>query len=408
MVQKGAVQPLAHISLGIRSVNAVDAYVEYLHKMFWPVNLAIPYVHPGYGSFSRFCVSAALLLTAVVVAIVLRGKYPFLAVGWFWYLGMLVPVIGLVQVGMQSMADRYTYLPLIGVFLLLTWAAREVMGRLRLPNAAVGSIALLVLAGCTARTVDQLRYWQHSETLFRHTIAVNRNNEIAWYNLGHYYSSQERLAEAIDGYRHAIQIKPDYDDALHNLGVVLAKKGDLDAAIGPIREAIRLRPDKADAYFNLANVLALQHKLDEAIPLYQQALEFKADYPEAHQNLGNLQMALGEVTAARDSFREAIRLRPAYARAHHGLGRALEALRQAHPRIRRDAPRRLRGPPGTRRRARSARGDTGWSRSRASAIRRRRAASRATARPARAASARADRAGWRSRPRRDAAGRGPS
>jgi protein O-mannosyl-transferase len=322
VAQGKAVQPLAHISLEIRAVNASVSYVRYLYKMFWPVNLATPYPHHGYWTWGVFGLSAALILAAVMFAIQLRRKFPFLITGWFWYLGMLVPVIGLVQVGTQAMADRYTYLPLVGVFILLVWGMGAMFERRRLPTPAIGGLALLVLAVCTARMLDQQQYWKNSGTLFRHTVAVTKNNQIAYNNLGEYYFGQGRLDEAIDNYRKAIQIRPGYDDALNNLGAALAIKGELDEAIARIRESIHYRPDKADAYYNLGNVFVMQHKLDEAAGAYTDALRFKPDYPEAHNNLANVLLTQGHPEAAIQHYREALRLNPN----HEGAKRQLRSL----------------------------------------------------------------------------------
>jgi protein O-mannosyl-transferase len=327
VAQKEAVQPLTHISLGIRVVNATVSYVRYLYKMFWPVNLALPYPHHGYWPLGVFGLSAALILAAVMFAIQFRRKFPFLITGWFWYLGMLVPAIGLVQVGTQSMADRYTYLPLIGVFILLAWGAGELFERWRLPALAGWSLALLVLAPCTARTLDQLRHWKNSETLFRHTVAVTKGNAVAYYSLGEYYLSQGRLDDAVADYLQAIQIKPNYDDALNNLGVTLARKGELIEAIARIRESISFRPDKADAFYNLGNVFIMQHKPDEAATAYTEALRLKPDYPEAHNNLANVLLMKGQREAAVQHYRETLRLHPG----HEGAQRQLRALGEQTP-----------------------------------------------------------------------------
>lgn len=320
--QTGAVQPLAHISLGIRAANAIVSYGRYLLRTFWPVNLAIPYPHPGYGSFGLFSASVTLILVVTIVVIRLGRKFPFLVTGWLWYLGMLVPVIGLVQVGMQSMADRYTYLPLIGVFILLAWGAGEVLERCRFPAAARWGLAALVLAACAGRTINQVQYWKSSETLFRHAVAVTKGNDIAYYDLGEYYLGKGRLDEAIDSYLKAIQIRPGYDDALNNLGVVLAMQGKLDEAIGRIREAIHYRPDRPDAYYNIGNVFVMQRKLDEAVNAYTEALRLKPDYPEAHNNLASTLAMLGHRDAAVQHYQEALRLNPN----HEGAKRQLRAL----------------------------------------------------------------------------------
>ena len=322
VAQKDAVQPFDRIPMGIRAVNAMVSCVRYLRKMFWPMNLAIPYPYPSHWSFELFWLSAAVFLAAIVFAVWLGRRFPFLITGWFWYLGMLIPVIGLVQVGAQSMADRYTYLPLIGVFIMLVWGTSEVFKRWQLPTPAIWGLALLVLAACTARTLDQLRFWQNTETLFHHTIAVTKGNAVAYYNLGEYYSGKGRLDEAVDDYLNAIQIRPGYDDALNNLGVALAVKGELDEAITRIRESIHYRPDKADAYYNLGNIFVMQHKPDEAASAYTEALRLKSDYPEAHNNLANVLLAQGHRDTAVQHYQEALRLNPG----HEGAKRQLRAL----------------------------------------------------------------------------------
>ena len=321
-VQRQAIQPMGRISLGIRVVNAVVSYVRYLGKTFWPVNLAIPYPHTGYASFRLFCLSAMLIVAVCLVAVRFRNRFPFLVTGWCWYLGMLVPVIGLVQVGMQSMADRYTYLPLIGVFIMLTWGGHAVWEHWRFSTAALWPVALLILVACAARTMDQLCFWQNSETLFRHSLAVTKGNYLAHYNLGEYYASENRFDEAIDHYRDALQISPSYDDALNNLGVALAMKGQLDEAIVRIRESIRYRPDKADAYYNLGNIFVMQRKFDEAASAYKDALRLTPDYPAAHNNLANVLITQGHRDEAIQHYREALRLDPN----HEGARRQLRAL----------------------------------------------------------------------------------
>jgi Tfp pilus assembly protein PilF len=322
VAQKDAIQPFDRIPMGIRAVNAMVSCVHYLRKMFWPVDLAIPYPYPGHWSFELFWLSAAVFLAAIVFVVWLGRRFPFLITGWFWYLGMLVPVIGLVQVGAQSMADRYTYLPLIGVFILLVWGACGVLESWRLPKQVVWSMAMLILAVCTARTLDQLRLWQNTETLFHHTITVTKGNAVAYYNLGEYYSGKGKLDEAVDNYLKAIQIRPGYDDALNNLGVALASKGELDEAVARIRESIRYQPDKADAYYNLGNVFVMQHKPDEAISAYTGALRLKPDYPEAHNNLANLLAGQGHLEEAVKHYRETLRLNPN----HEGAKKQLRAL----------------------------------------------------------------------------------
>jgi protein O-mannosyl-transferase len=325
MAQRGAVQPLAHISLGIRAVNAVVSYTSYLGKMFWPVNLAIPYPHPGYGNFWLFCLSAVLTLAIAFVLSRFGRRFPFLVTGWLWYFGMLVPVIGLVQVGMQAMADRYTYLPLVGVFIVVAWGAGEVAARWHLPRQALWTGAILILAACAARTRDQLGVWQNGEKLFRHSIAVTDFNDVAYYNLGTDLYGSGRIDEAIESFRMALQIRPSYDDAMNNLAAALARKGQLDEAIVQFRAALRYRPDDAAVHYNIANVLVMQHKPDEAIQEYREAVRLRPDYPEAHNNLANTLVMQGHLDEAMQHYRETLRLNPGHEAARRQL-RALEGM----------------------------------------------------------------------------------
>jgi hypothetical protein len=322
VAQKDAIQPFDRIPVGICAVNSMVSYVGYLRKMFWPVNLAIPYPYPSHWSFWLFWLSAAVFAGAIVVVFWFGRRFPFMITGWFWYLGMLVPVIGLVQVGAQSMADRYTYLPLIGVFIVLVWGAGEALKNSRLPKQIMWGVAVLILSACVTRTLDQLRFWQNTESLFQHTTTVTKGNAIAYYSLGEYYSGKGRLAEAMDEYLNAIQIRPGYDDALNNLGVALALSGNLDEAVARIRESIHYQPKKADAYFNLGNVLVMQHKPDEAINAYTEALQLRPDYPEAHNNLANLFVAQGRLDEAVKHYQETLRLNPN----HEGAKNRLRAL----------------------------------------------------------------------------------
>jgi tetratricopeptide (TPR) repeat protein len=320
--RSGAVHSAKEISMTLRIENAFVSYARYLHKTFWPERLAVPYPHPGIWPWETVVFSIALVFCVGIITLRLAPKAPFLVTGWFWFLGMLVPAIGLIQVGMQSMADRYTYLPLIGVFIMLAWGWGAAFEHWRLPKPAMGSLAVLVLAACTARTMDQLPYWKNSGTLFRHAIEVTEHNHTAYYNLGEYCSENDRLDEAIDNYLKAIQIRPDYYNALGNLGVLLAKRGELDEAIARIRESIRYKPDNTN-YYNLGNVLVAQHKLDEAVSAFTETLRLKPDYPEAHNNLANVLLEQGHLDAAIEHFNKAFEFDPDYAEAHFNLANVL-------------------------------------------------------------------------------------
>jgi tetratricopeptide (TPR) repeat protein len=235
---------------------------------------------------------------------------------------MLIPVIGIIQVGMQAMADRYTYLPLIGVFVAIVWTAAEALGSCRHGKLTASIATALCLAACGAQSIRQLRYWTDSEALFQHAIRVTTNNDIAHYNLAEFYLKTNRLDEAVENFRQAIKIRPDYDDAFNNLGIALALQGHEDEALASIREAIRYEPGKADAYYNLGNVFVRQHNLDEAAVAFSEALRLKQDYPEAHNNLATVLLMQGHREAAIEHYRQALRWNPH----HEGAKRQLVRL----------------------------------------------------------------------------------
>jgi tetratricopeptide (TPR) repeat protein len=327
LVQKnaGSVRPLEEISMNPRIQNAFVSYVRYLFKMVWPVHLAIPYPHPGFWTPARMIISVVLLVGVSLAALRLVRRIPYFAVGWFWYLGMLVPVIGIVQVGVQSMADRYTYFPLIGIFIVGVWGVSELRERQvfgQIPAATLSGVAVLIIAICAIMSFLQVRYWRNTETLFSHAIRSTRNNDRAYYNLGVYYLGHDRTDEAVDCYRKALQIRPTYADALNNLGVALAKKGQWDEAVQVLRRAVLCPPVAADTYYNLGNLLAMQKKLDQATRCYVDALRLKPDYFEAHNNLANILMMQGHTNEAVRHYQEVLRLNPN----HEGAQRQLRLL----------------------------------------------------------------------------------
>jgi hypothetical protein len=228
--RSGAMQSLYHMPLDARLENGLVSYSRYLGKIFWPTALATPYPHPGGWPLTG--VAAALLLVCAVsaLAVYCGHKYPFLPVGWLWYLGMLVPVLGLVQVGAQSMADRYTYLPSVGIFLVVAWTMYSFAKRRHLPASFWAFPAILVLAAAVL-TRHQLGYWKNTETLFTHSIRVTRENWLAHYYLGWHLDTQARPEEALRHYDEAIRIKPNCAEAWNNIGFVHAQRGDFTKAL---------------------------------------------------------------------------------------------------------------------------------------------------------------------------------
>jgi tetratricopeptide (TPR) repeat protein len=311
------------LTFGERIANALVSYVRYIGKMFWPKNLSILYPHPGHWPAWQVIVSAGLLLAVFGAVILVARKRPYLAVGWLWFCGTLVPVIGLVQVGIQSMADRYTYVPLIGLFIMLVWGIGELIPVRPWRGSALAIGAALLLAACAFLTARQIRFWRDSEALFGHAVQVTRDNYLAYNNLGFYLSGRGRTAEAMENYRLALKINPAYEDALNNLGYALADQKKYSDAIPLYEAALRIRPKHAEVHNNLGNALSETGKIDEAIQHYLIALQQNPSHADAHNNLGIALAMKGKLDEAIPHFYAAIRFKPSYASAHSNLGNAL-------------------------------------------------------------------------------------
>jgi tetratricopeptide (TPR) repeat protein len=244
-------------------------------------------------------------------------------VGWFWFLGTLVPVIGLVQVGGQSMADRYTYLPLIGLFIMLCWSVPARALERRNTKAITGVAAVAALAACVTLSRIQVGYWKDSETLFRHALGVTRDNWLAHNNLGAALSQMGRIQEAITHYQQALRINPDFAEAHYDLGAALGLTGRMPDAIAQYEQAVRINPDFAEAHNNLGNALLRQGKVPEAIAHFEQALRIDPDFPKAQYDLGVALGLAGRMPEAIAHYEQASRMAPDDATVHSELGAAL-------------------------------------------------------------------------------------
>ena len=319
----------------LRLENALVAYGRYLGKTFWPVKLAMPYVNPGHWSWLEVG-GAVLVVVGVGLAVFRLGRRrPYLLVGWCWFFGTLIPVIGLTKGWGSFMADRYTYLPSIGVLILTVWGVCELTRGCRYQAMALSSVGAAAIVLCLALTRQQLEHWQDSETLFRHALAVTENNDVAHNNLGTALEKKGQINEAICQYQEAIRLKADSIEARNNLGVALGKKGQIDEAIRQLQEAIRLKPDDAPSYNNLGGAFYQQGNTAEAIRQYQEAIRLKPDYADPHNGLGIAFDKGGQIDEAIRQLQEAIRLKPDHADAHYNLGvafyqqgRTAEAIRQ--------------------------------------------------------------------------------
>jgi Flp pilus assembly protein TadD len=291
-IQGRYIQP---IEAGLRLGNAVVSYVTYLEQMIWPAGLAVFYPHPASLAAQSIWL-AGLVLALITAGVFIWGKKrPYLWVGWLWYVGMLVPVIGIIQVGAQAHADRYTYLPQIGVYFALTWLAVDLCGGWRHGRLVLGSFAVAVLLALGVAAFIQTTCWYDSEVLWRQTIAHTSNNSLAYKSLGDALLSKGRLDEAIGQFQTALEIKPQYADAHNNLGFVLNRKGQVDDAITHYRQALEIKPNFADADYNLGVALGRQGRVDEAIEQYRKATALRPGFMEARKDLGVDLIQKGEI-----------------------------------------------------------------------------------------------------------------
>jgi len=320
----GAVQTMEQFPLAERFANAVLAYGRYLGKTFWPSSLVFfyPHTHAGLSAWA-VCGTALLLVGATVLVLRLGPMAPFLPFGWLWYLGTLVPVIGLVQVGAQAMADRYTYVPLIGIFIIIAWGLAGLAERIPALRTAAPCAAAAALMALFPVTWLQTAHWASTAALFEHTVAMIPNNYLARINLGAALDQQNRTTEAMEHYRQALRINPNGLQALNNLGLDLAKMNRWPEALEYFQQGVRSYPDFADLQNNLGAALEWENRLAEALEHYQQALRIKPDDVQAMVNLGAVLTKMNRWTEALVYFQQAVRLDPDFADAQNNLGFAL-------------------------------------------------------------------------------------
>lgn len=314
--------------IAFRLANALVSYTTYLWNTFWPQDLAVLYPYPLVAPWGAAMVSAALLILVSVLCVLARKEYPYLIAGWLWYLGMLVPVIGLIQVGAQAHADRYTYLPQIGLCFALSWGMAKLtkswsLRRYVLPAGA--ALVLVVLMGCTRK---QTKVWQDSASLWTRALAVTSDNLVARYNLGHVVGQQGRHDEAIQHFTEALRIDPDFFDALFNMGITLSEQGKPAEAISYYHRALAVKPGSAKAHMQLALALLKQEKADDALQQFYKAQELAPNDPDIRTNLGLMLARQGRLSEATLQLNEALRLNPASAEAHNNLGLVFLMTRQ--------------------------------------------------------------------------------
>jgi tetratricopeptide (TPR) repeat protein len=337
--RSGAVVSWEDLPLVIRLRTAIWASIAYLWKAIWPYDLAVSYPHPGH-SLSIWVPAAALVLVGIISFLVLRfmGRYPYGAVGWFWYLGTLVPVIGLVQVGPQAMADRYTYMPLTGVFVLVVWAAVDLLKGWRCGVVTLASTGSVVLLAFMVVGGFQVRYWRNSTTLFERSLEISPGQASAHNSLGHALAQSGRRMEAVQHYQEALRLDPRMDKAHYNLANLLVQQGDVREARNHYLAALRINPRYAEAHNKLGVLLADQGQFVEAAAEYAQALRLDNEQAEAHNNLANVLAQRRSFGDAKAHYREALRIDPLYAEAFNNMGNVLTqegALQEAAANYRR-------------------------------------------------------------------------
>jgi len=339
--QGGALAAGEHLSLGARSGNALISYWRYLGKLFWPTDLAVFYPHPGHWPLAKVLLAGGLMLGISGLMFAQGRRFPFLLMGWLWYGGTLAPMIQVVQTGGHAMADRYSYLPSLGVLILAVWGGYELSRRWRPAVLALSVGGSAAIVACMVLTRHQLGYWKDSEALFRHALEVTEDNYLVRYNLGTALDKKGEIGEAISQFEEAIRLKPDDAEPHNNLGMALGENGQMDEAIGQFEEALHLRRDYADAHNNLGNALARKGQIGEAIRQFEEVIRLEPDDAGAYYNLGNTLAEKGQLDEAIRQFEAAIRLKPDDAIVHNNLGIAFarqnrvdEAIRQFQEAVR--------------------------------------------------------------------------
>ena len=318
--RSGAIAELSVLPLHSRIANTFVSYACYLQKMFWPEGLIAYYPRVLSWPIWQVAGSALFLAGLTVVVFRLARRRPYLIFGWLWFLGTLVPVIGLVQVGTQAMADRYTYIPLIGPFIMLAWGLVDLWTDKRLPRLVLALAASAALAACLILARNQVRYWQRSLTLFNHVLSVLPDVPLAHNNIGSALYDQGRFEEAIPHLETALRLKPHYVDAHNNLGLALWRLGRDQPAIEQFTAVLNQRPD-VKAYYNLGVVLFNQGKLDQAKECFLATLRLQPDSAEAHNNLGNVLGTQGKMEEAGQEFSAAVQVAPDLVEAQCNLAR---------------------------------------------------------------------------------------
>jgi tetratricopeptide (TPR) repeat protein len=324
----GAVISIERLSFSGRFANAIISYVSYLGKTFWPVDLAVFYPYEYSLPFWQVLASCFILIGITIVVIYAFKKLPFLFVGWFWYLGTLIPVIGLVQVGKQAMADRYTYLPSIGIAIIVVWGIPLLFPREDIRKKILFPAGIAVLIILAVLTWQQCGYWKNSTALFNHTLQITKDNYLAESSIATALGKDGKTEEAIDHYNKAIDIYKkairiipmDQARAYVNRGICYARLARYRQAIEDYNEAIRIIPNYADAYFNRGNAYSSVGQYQQAVENFNEAINLQPGYFAAYFNRGNAYLKLGQFKQAIEDYSRVISLKENFAGAYSNRG----------------------------------------------------------------------------------------
>ncbi|MBN1787785.1 MAG: tetratricopeptide repeat protein [Sedimentisphaerales bacterium] len=323
----GATRLIESFSLTTRVENSIVSYITYIMKMFWPSRLAVFYPHPGNTLSTIKVVLCALLLLLISIYFIYKmRRHRFLAVGWLWYLGTMVPVIGLVQVGAQAMADRYTYMTLTGLFIIIAFSAKEFIPKWRNKNIVLGSLAVITLTASTAAAARQVRHWKNDLSLFGHAIQVTENNYVMIDNYAITLITQGQYDQAGRYFSKSLSIKPDSPNVHNNLGNLLMRNNRIKEAEEHFRLAIKYKPDFKEAYYNLYTALREQGRFEEAGGCCAQALSIDPNFVKAYLCLAIISNDMKKYEQAIEYSNKALEIEPANIYAYNCLGIALAGL----------------------------------------------------------------------------------
>lgn len=309
------------IPIKLRVENAIISYAAYIGKIIWPSKLAVYYPFPSSIPAWKMVVSLVVLIFITLFVLFLFGRLRYLAVGWFWFTGTLVPVSGIIQDGLwPSMADRWAYIPYIGLFIIITWGGYELLNRYRIKKIYTVFASLIILLALSAVTFVQVKYWQDSKSVYKHALEVGPANPVMLNNMGNALVKENKLADAVGYYQEALLLKPDYAKAHNNLASAFYKMGRIDESVRYYAEALRYRPNFYEVHNNFGCVLMEHGKEKEAMFHLREAIRLNPDYDEAHYNLGMLFFRKERMEQAAGHYMRAININPYYAQAHNNLG----------------------------------------------------------------------------------------